>query len=1081
MASINLPNTTIISKKLKIIEINVNSLIQISRRYDLSQFLKVHIPDIVLLNETKLNKKHKLTYERYNLIRRDRPNSNRGGGTAILVKNDIKHKVYTNNIIRSFKYLETTIIKIPMNCNKTLYVISAYYPSGNNDSNFKMEIDQLFESMNLQNTDNYYILGGDLNCKRIEWGNKDNNTKGNAIRNWLSENDVNFRCKFYASVTPSYPRSESFLDVCIADNRINIQVENNSLNCIKTLPYDSDHNALEIFASMQNDCQLFQLFKPIPNIQYNYKATNWEEFKEKIIANSCDNFVVPNCRNLENDEIDLYLNTIDSIIKVAIESVVPRFKENKYPIITNHVIEKLHREKSRMLTIIKRHNRMEITLSTNRLKLLKAIFKIIKKLIEDNFTIAINKQVEKNLTEINPKNSAEMFSKVRKNFKKIEVLKIESLKITHNLSHVVQNAGIDTRLMETDLDHNLIIHDEQQIVNVIGSYFEAIHSHKEIDNNNNTHTQVMNTFNEFLATKTSFERIQTKLTNFTDSKKANSLTEEQAGIYFVTQNNIIYIFKNLRGKVSSGLDGIPNIILKNLPEKTMQDYCTLFNNMINNSYFPNIWKKAKVVVIPKKDKDITNPRNLRPISLLPNISKIFEMCINNTINTTCKNNDLISDRQFGFKHKHSTINAINLLVSDINWNWNKKLCTGACLIDMEKAFDTIWIPGLIHKLINFKFPMSLVILIYNMIANKKFTVNNNCKFSRDFEMVNGLQQGTVNAPILFNLYIKDLIDNVENIISFADDIIIYQPGDKISQINNSLQDSFDMVEKFAQDWHMKINAEKCETILFRPPINKCNHNIKKNWKCFGIKSRVNNIEIQNREVVKYLGIYLDKFLYFNNHVVKAIEKSKKAFFMYKTLFYSKHLTMRIKILMYQSLIRPILTYGCPIWYNISPSYMERLRLFERKCLRACTSMYRSPQSNFIKFFSNSKLYNTANVNRIDNFIINLIRKHIARCTLCTEFNLIMAPFYTDENYIKGSILKGFVPPEAFLFLDRIKYIQNENGVPLFFHLYRRANIKSIDYNRNDLDNVRFDTSIPQRDRIITSTLNNKKFWWLGPQ
>lgn len=66
-------------------------------------------------------------------------------------------------------------------------------------------------------------------------------------------------------------------------------------------------------------------------------------------------------------------------------------------------------------------------------------------------------------------------------------------------------------------------------------------------------------------------------------------------------------------------------------------------------------------------------------------------------------------------------------------------------------------------------------------------------------MVNGLQQGTVNAHILFNLYIKDLIDNVENIISFADDIIIYQPGDKISQINNRLQYSFDMVEKFAQD------------------------------------------------------------------------------------------------------------------------------------------------------------------------------------------------------------------------------------------------------------------------------------------
>ena len=99
-------------------------------------------------------------------------------------------------------------------------------------------------------------------------------------------------------------------------------------------------------------------------------------------------------------------------------------------------------------------------------------------------------------------------------------------------------------------------------------------------------------------------------------------------------------------------------------------YCTLFNNMLNNSYFPKYWKEAKVIAIPKKDRDNSNPKNLRAISLLPNISKIYEVCINRSILKFCGENKLVDERQFGFKYKHSTTNAIHLLTSDINWSWN---------------------------------------------------------------------------------------------------------------------------------------------------------------------------------------------------------------------------------------------------------------------------------------------------------------------------------------------------------------------------------------------------------------------------
>lgn len=103
-----------IEKNLNIIHLNINSLITLSRRYDLNQFISYNNPDVVLLNETKLNSKHKIHFQNYCIIRNDRKDAKRGGGTAILIKSGIKYFNYTNDIISKFVYLETTIIKITL-------------------------------------------------------------------------------------------------------------------------------------------------------------------------------------------------------------------------------------------------------------------------------------------------------------------------------------------------------------------------------------------------------------------------------------------------------------------------------------------------------------------------------------------------------------------------------------------------------------------------------------------------------------------------------------------------------------------------------------------------------------------------------------------------------------------------------------------------------------------------------------------------------------------------------------------------------------------------------------------------------
>lgn len=74
------------------------------------------------------------------------------------------------------------------------------------------------------------------------------------------------------------------------------------------------------------------------------------------------------------------------------------------------------------------------------------------------------------------------------------------------------------------------------------------------------------------------------------------------------------------------------------------------------------------------------------------------MIINDIITRKCDELKMIPDNQYGFRAKHSTMHA-NKLASDVCWALNGNNCLGTCLVDLEKAFDTVWLDGFIFKLI----------------------------------------------------------------------------------------------------------------------------------------------------------------------------------------------------------------------------------------------------------------------------------------------------------------------------------------------------------------------------------------------
>ena len=549
-----------------------------------------------------------------------------------------------------------------------------------------------------------------------------------------------------------------------------------------------------------------------------------------------------------------------------------------------------------------------------------------------------------------------------------------------------------------------LINTQEILPDIIGNYFEGINSIE-----NSAKSSLDNIVKKKVSVITSDLNRLEPMTTFNNSNKAGKPTFLSTEISFTNVQEVKTLIKNMSNKTSTGSDQIPNIVLKEIPINCIINYTIIFNHAINNGYFPKAWKTAKLIILKEKRDKETTLDNLRPISLLPVVSKIFEKIINRQIVKYSEDKKIVPDQQFGFKKRHSTIHAISKLLSDINWHLAKDEMTGAGLIDLKKAFDSVWLDGLIFKLNKAGLSKPLLKLITNMVRNRKFKVHiNNYTSDKTFNITRGLQKGTVNSPTLFNIFNADTLNlfklNSGNdcyALAFADDLILYIADKNLERITVKLQELYTKIKNYYLNWKLEINAKKCETILFREPISNKTQTTFKNWRKFSIKDIDNETTIvPHKRTVKYLGVHIDDLLRFNQHIDKQTEKAKKAFKGLHNLFYSPHLDQKAKIIAYQSLIRPILSYACSVWFKISASSM---RAFERKCIKVCINKYREPDENNKKRIKNSKIYNLTKIPRLDVFIIYLTRKHTKKAVYNKSNNPINGAFFYNDGYYQTTL------------------------------------------------------------------------------
>lgn len=232
-----------------------------------------------------------------------------------------------------------------------------------------------------------------------------------------------------------------------------------------------------------------------------------------------------------------------------------------------------------------------------------------------------------------------------------------------------------------------------------------------------------------------------------------------------------------------------------------------------------------------------------------------------------------------------------------------------------------------------KAPKYLIRMFCVLLQHRFFYLETNeAKSSLEFQVEEGLQQGTVNAPLLFNIFTSSILNsfnlNTNNgtaSLAFADDLIIYVTDTATKNAQTKLENLTNLVAHYYKSWHPRINALKCETILFRKQYDFSSKKQRDGWKTFtiNIKDAATNslIAIPHKRTVKYLGVYIDDLIRVHQHPEIQLDKAKNAFWANSKLFYSKHVPSKAKIICYSLLVRPILTYAVPIWYNQSASLM----------------------------------------------------------------------------------------------------------------------------------------------------------------
>ena len=408
----------------------------------------------------------------------------------------------------------------------------------------------------------------------------------------------------------------------------------------------------------------------------------------------------------------------------------------------------------------------------------------------------------------------------------------------------------------------------------------------------------------------------------------------------------------------------------------------LFNNCLSKGIYPDSWNYANITAIPKPGKDHSNPANYRPIAVSSCLGRIYEKVLAKRLQQHCINHKIFDNLQCGFQINRNTEDILTSFITDASHNIDKHSEMDCIFTDFSKAYDSVWINGLLYKLINLGINNNYLRVIKQFLNTRynRITLKNAKSTWKHRNL--GLPQGSSLSPILYIIFTHDFkikYKKFNRMGCFADDTAFWQsPAPQNRQRKHILQREINRFTDWCKYWKLRLNPSKCTQLSISKHIsnNKLN------------EYKIDNIPINKIDKTKYLGIYFDNKFNFKYHIDTITNKVNGKYYKIKYL-QNNGLSLSPKSLsnIYKTIYRPQIEYG--LIYSFPYDTNNKIQKLQNKFLHLITPSKLSCPTDI--------LHITHNIEPIQIRYKFLILRHWARAIHCSKYH----PLYkTYENYTK---------------------------------------------------------------------------------
>lgn len=452
----------------------------------------------------------------------------------------------------------------------------------------------------------------------------------------------------------------------------------------------------------------------------------------------------------------------------------------------------------------------------------------------------------------------------------------------------IQNKKNTTRIPGTTYGDNVTYSTPQHIVNGFGQYFNSVY--QPFHHSDNLHNR--------------------------DNPCCNNLP--CINLLSVSENDILSAIKELKNKPTAGFDQVPSYVIKDCSNVLAFPLSIILNASLKSSVYPQIWKSARVCPIFKSG-DPSNVTNYRPIAILSNFSKVFEIILYRHIYKNVKH--IISPSQHGFMEGRSTITNLSCFSQYISEHLDKQGQVDVVYTDLSKAFDRIDHNILLKKLHNIGVSDSNLVLIRSYLQDRPHYVMYNGYKSDQYTPTSGVPQGSNLGPLFFLIFINDLSYQLKcQVLMFADDVKIFS---SITTQHDAceLQADLTMLFNWCRGNKLTLNVSKCKIVTYT-----------RKTRPIAFDYTLDSELLSRSNLTKDLGVIFDAEFSFVNHIHEIVSSALKMLgFIVRSC--KEFLNITPIMVLYFAFVRSKLEYATIIWYPIYQCHVMSIESVQRKFLK----------------------------------------------------------------------------------------------------------------------------------------------------